>query len=73
MRYVKLLKENFKDFFENLKKFGEVHAPVKRGNSFSFAKVDSPSEVALKYNRTILPPKKYFIKPFEEVLKIKVG
>ncbi|MEM2213552.1 MAG: 4Fe-4S dicluster domain-containing protein [Candidatus Nezhaarchaeales archaeon] len=73
MRYVKMLKENFKDFFETLKKLGEVHAPVRRGRLFSFTKVDSPGEVALNYNRTMLPPKKYFVKPFEEVLKIKVG
>lgn len=72
LRYLKLPKEGFKEFFETLKRFGEVHAPVKKGKLSFFAKVDSPDDAALNYNRTMLPPKKYFVKPLEEMLKVKV-
>ena len=46
---------------------------VKRGKFYSFAKVNSPDELCLNYNRTMLPPKKYFIKPYEEMMKVRVG
>jgi sulfhydrogenase subunit beta (sulfur reductase) len=73
LRYVKLPKEMLGELFEALKMFGEVHAPVKRGKTFLFTKVSSPSEASLNYNRTMLPPKKYFVRPLEEILKVKVG
>lgn len=73
LRYLKLPKEAFGEFFEVLKRYGEVHAPTRKGKFFSFTKVDSLDEVVLNYNRTILPPKKYFVKPLEEILKVKVN
>ncbi len=73
MRYVKLLKGKFPELFDALKKWGEIHAPIKRGKSYAFARVDSPSEIALDYNRTMIPPKKYFVKPFEEIMKVRIG
>ncbi|MCS7139297.1 MAG: 4Fe-4S dicluster domain-containing protein [Candidatus Nezhaarchaeota archaeon] len=73
MRYVKLFKEKFPEFFEALKKWGEVHAPVKHGKFYSFKRVSSPGEVVLDYNRTMIPPKKFFIKPLEAIMKVKVG
>jgi len=71
LRYVKLPLGNFESFFESLKQWGEIHAPVKRGNIYSFARVESLSEVSLDYTRTVLPPKKYFVRPREELLKLK--
>lgn len=72
LRYLKVRKDDLSKLFEALKVLGEVYAPIKRGKSYSFAKVNSLSEVALNYNRTILPPKKFFIKPFEEIFKVKM-
>lgn len=73
MRYVKLLKGKFSEFFDALKKWGEVHAPIKHGKFYTFAKVSLPSEIAFEYNRTMIPPKKYFVKPLEEIMKVKMG
>jgi len=66
MRTVKLPKENLLDFVGSLSSFGEIHAPTKRGaSSFAFAPVTDLSEIRLDYTRTILPPKKYFLRPVE--------
>lgn len=71
LRYEKLPSENFEEFFDSLKQWGEINAPVKQGNIYSFSKVDSLKEVILDYTRTMLPPKKFFIKPRDELLKLK--
>jgi len=66
MRIVKLPKENLAEFIGCLRSFGEIHAPVKRGKrSFVFAPVKDLSEIELNYTRTILPLKKYFLKPID--------
>ncbi|MEM4576003.1 MAG: 4Fe-4S dicluster domain-containing protein [Candidatus Nezhaarchaeales archaeon] len=73
MRYLKIRRDNLSKLFDSLKRFGEVYAPVKKSNSYSFTAVDSLDDVSLNYNRTILPPKKFFIKPFEEIFKVEIG
>jgi len=72
LRIVKLPKERFSELFEALKSWGEVHAPVKVGRFYSFKRVESLGEFTLSYTRTMIPPKKYFVKPFEDILKVHV-
>ncbi len=70
MHYKKLPKENLMTFIKGLEGWGEVHVPKKNGSStYLFGKLNSPGEVCLSYNRTILPPtKKYFVKPKEKLM-----
>jgi sulfhydrogenase subunit beta (sulfur reductase) len=66
MKIVKLPKEHLGQFITHLGTFGEIHAPVKKGDdSFAFEQVTHLSEIALDCTRTILPLKKYFFKPTE--------
>ena len=66
MKIVKLPKENLMEFIGRLGVFGEIHAPTKKGNeSFVFAPVRDLSEITFDFTRTILPPKKYFLKPID--------
>jgi len=64
VKIVAMPKENLPKFIGGLSLFGEVHAPTERGEkSLVFAPVKEFSEIVLDYTRTILPPKKYFLKP----------
>ena len=66
MKIVKLPKENLIKFIGGLNIFGEIHAPVRRDEkSFVFSAVKDLSEIELNYTRTILPLKKYFLKPID--------
>ncbi|RCK77622.1 MAG: Sulfhydrogenase II subunit b [Ignavibacteriae bacterium] len=68
MKILKLPKANFQKFLLSLKNYGEVHIPKKKSEeSYVFAPMEDPSEVALEYLRTIIPPKKYFFKPKESI------
>jgi len=70
MESVLLPKKNLCAFVKSLTKFGELHGPVKRGtNSYAFDKINDVKKIALHYNRTILPPKKYFYAPIETMFK----
>ncbi|MBU2636769.1 MAG: 4Fe-4S dicluster domain-containing protein, partial [Bacteroidetes bacterium] len=69
MKVLKLPKTNFNAFIEGLKKYGEVHVPVKKSQkSYVFTPMNDPSEIALEYLRTVVPPKKYFFKPKEKLI-----
>ena len=49
-----------------------VMAPVRRGRTaFDFQWVEDPAEVALTYSRTVLPPKKAFLPPREDLLEFR--
>jgi len=68
--YLKLPKENFSAFFENLRSFGRVYGPVKTGTAtYAFKEVSSFGEMDLSYTRTMIPPKKFFIKPKEKIFE----
>ena len=47
----------------------EVVGPVAKGAAFVFGTIADPSELRLDYDTTILPPKKYFVAPAEELMK----
>jgi len=68
--YKKLMMEDFDDFFKNLKKLGDIYGPVRVRDSFyEFRKVNAASEIDLSYTRTMIPPKKFFIKPKETIFE----
>jgi len=73
LRYVKLPKENFEEFFNSLRKWGKLYAPTKKGNIYSFQHVENPPEIAFDYTRTMLPPKKFFVRPKDEMLRLRGG
>lgn len=74
MKIVKLPKENFEKFIESLNSFGEIHAPVKRDDSaVIFNQVRDLSKIEIYYTRTILPVKKYFLKPVDTMFNFSVG
>jgi hypothetical protein len=69
MRTLKLPKDKL-DFFASVaQQFGEVHAPVEKDGKFVFQRLTRWSEARLDYNRTILPPKKYFLPPRETLFR----
>ena len=67
MKILKLPKEKLDFFASVVQQFGEVHAPVEQDGQFVFKRLSRWSEARLDYNRTILPPKKYFL-PQQQVL-----
>ncbi|MCL2491147.1 MAG: 4Fe-4S dicluster domain-containing protein [Coriobacteriia bacterium] len=64
--YFRILeKDQVSTFIEGLAHVYEVVAPVMRGGGYSFEQVRDGSEVELDYPLTIIPPKKYFVRPKE--------
>ena len=49
--------------------YGPVKAPGRRAPSF--VKVSDPSQVVLDYKSTVLPPKRFFMPPVEELFSFK--
>lgn len=73
MKILKLPKEKLDFFASVLQQFGEVHAPVRRGRGYAFERLSRWSQACLDYNRTILPPKKYFLPPEEALFRYRGG
>lgn len=70
MKMLKIPQKNLTRFIENLAEFGELHAPQKKDTkSYAFGKVEDIKNINLKYNRTILPLKKYMLKPTETIFE----
>lgn len=65
MKTLRLPKEQLDLFAAVLQQFGEVHAPVERDGGYAFERLERWSDARLRYDRTILPPKKYFLPPRE--------
>jgi sulfhydrogenase subunit beta (sulfur reductase) len=71
MKVLKLPKQHLDFFASVLQQFGEVHAPVARNGRYVFARLDRWSDAALDYDRTVLPPKKYFLPPRETMFRYR--
>jgi len=67
VKYVKLPRENFSAFVENLKLHGKVYGPVKVGEFYSFQEIKNSKEMSLDYPRTMIPPKKFFLTLKEKI------
>lgn len=50
----------------------EVVGPVAKGEAFVFATLDSPEQLRLDYDSTLLPPKKLFFPPEETLIRFGV-
>ncbi len=67
MRLHAIKKDDLPDFVEGLLRDFEVVGPAAREFKFAYRKIDSFGELALGYNTTLLPPKKYVL-PQRETL-----
>jgi sulfhydrogenase subunit beta (sulfur reductase) len=67
MKTLRLPKGQLDFFAAVLQQFGEVHAPVEQDGGYAFRRLERWSDARLDYDRTILPPKKYFL-PQRETL-----
>ena len=68
-----ILKEDLGPFVESLLGAYEVVGPVPKEFKFAFGKIDAFSELALDYNTTLLPPKKYVMPQRETLLRYTMG
>ncbi len=59
------------DLVRGLSNQYEVIGPVAKGDAFVFGTITDPSELRLDYGTTILPPKKYFVPPAEELMRFR--
>ena len=71
MKILKLPKEKLDFFASVVQQFGEVHAPVEQDGQYAFRRLNRWSEARLDYNRTILPPKKYFLPQREALFRYR--
>ena len=51
----------------------EVVGPVAKGNTFVYDAIKDPAHLRLDFDTTILPPKKYFFPPKEELMRFDVA
>ncbi len=72
MKVTKLPKKHVNEFLISLQEYGEVIIPKEKPEHpgvYYFDVMHKPEEMAWDYLRTIVPPKKYFHKPREVILK----
>ena len=61
--------ESFPAFLEALAAYGELHGPrITEEGIVAFQPMHSPEDLLLDYRRTLLPPKKYLLPPYETIL-----
>ncbi len=66
--------KDLSSLFEALKRYGVIYGPVKTGErSYAFRRVKSLDEVDLLYARTLMPPKKLFMRPKEDIFIFDKG
>ncbi len=51
----------------------EVVGVVSKGEKFVFDELETPQDLRLDYDVTLLPPKKYFLPPKEELMTFSLG
>ena len=73
MKVLKLPKDKLDFFAAVAQQFGEVHAPVEQNGRYAFQRLARWSDARLEYDRTILPPKKYFLPPKETLFRYRTG
>jgi len=64
-------KERLPDLVDGLSSSYEVVGPTRKGEAYVFSVIGDPGELALEYDTTILPPKKYFVPPAEELMQFR--
>jgi ferredoxin len=74
MTFRTLEKKNLSPFIGNLMRAMEVVGVREKGEGkYEFAPLESPSQLCLDYDVTVLSPKKYLFPPKETLLKFKTG
>jgi len=68
-----MAKDRLPDLVRGLAIAHEVVGPVAKGDSFVFAPVTDAAMLRLDYDTTILPPKKYFVHPSDELMRFRVS
>jgi sulfhydrogenase subunit beta (sulfur reductase) len=63
--------EELKKFVAAMIKATPVYGPVARRTCFAFERLERPEDLRLDYDVTILPPKKLFFPPAQELLRFK--
>jgi sulfhydrogenase subunit beta (sulfur reductase) len=66
-------KDDLASFVESLITSYEVVGPSPKEFKFAYKRISSPSELALSYNTTLLPPKKYLLPQKETLLQYTMG
>jgi ferredoxin len=61
--------EDFDSFISALIRSGPVYGPVAKQSKFIFDRLESPEQLRLDYDVTILPPKKLFFPPAQDLLR----
>ena len=62
-------KSRLPDLVRGLATEYEVVGPIAKNDAFVFGRIEDPADLRLEYTATILPPKKYFIPPAEELMR----
>jgi len=68
-----MAKDRLPDLVAGLSKGFEVIGPVAKGERFTFERIDSPELLRLDYDTTLLPPKKLFFPPEEQMMRFRVA
>lgn len=66
-----LKKEDMPRFVEYLSRDFRVFGPIRKDEEFIFSEILAFEDLALDYVTTLLPPKKYFLPPFEVLFSFK--
>lgn len=66
-------KSRVPDLVRGLAEEYEVVGPVSRAEKFVFDRIEDPSELRLDYDTTLLPPKKLFFPPEEQMMRFRVA
>jgi sulfhydrogenase subunit beta (sulfur reductase) len=61
--------KNFQDFVATMIRAVPTYGPVAKRTRFAFARLESADELRLDYDVTILPPKKLFFPPAQDLLR----
>ena len=68
-----ILREDLGSFVESLLTGYEVVGPMPKEFKFAFGRINTFSDMALDYNTTLLPPKKYVLPQRETLLTYTMG
>lgn len=66
-------KDRLPDLVAGLSKGFEVLGPVAKGERFVFERIVTPEMLRLDYDTTLLPPKKLFFPPEEQMMRFRVA
>ncbi len=69
MEEVTIARENINSLITDLMADYDVIGPVKKENRFNFDQISSPSQLAIDYDTSLLPPSKWIFQNNEPLLE----